>query len=170
MISKKGQTYAQALFELESNQELLSQLQEFSDIFTKPDVMDFFLSYTVSKEEKRQILNSALKKNSSLLKNFFFVLLDNKAFSLLSQIVLAYETLLEEKNNFCKGTICSPHPLSVEQKKDIEKQLQKFLNKKLALDQKEDKNLVGGLYIKAGGFVFDGTVKHYLKQFKISGG
>lgn len=170
MISKKSQTYAQALFELESKQELFNRLQGLSNVFTEPDIMDFFLSYTVSRKSKKEILNRILKRDTPLLKNFFFVLLDNRAFSFLPQIVSAYKMLLEEKSNFCTGTIYSSSPLPLEQRKDIKKQLQKFFNKKLALNQKEDKNLVGGLYIKAGGFIFDSTVKQYLKQFKNSGG
>lgn len=170
MISKKSQTYAQALFELESSKELSRQLEALSDIFKAPEVLDFFLSFTVSKEDKKHILNSALKQTSPLLKNFFLVLLDNRAFSLLPQIASAYRKLMEEKDNLCTGTIYSLHPVSIEQKKEIEKQLQKFFNKKLALNQKEDKSLLGGLYIKAGGFIFNNTVKHHLKQFKTSGG
>jgi len=170
MISKKSQIYAQALFELESSQELFNQLQELSNVFTEPYIRDFFLSHTVSQENKKETLNRALKQSSSLLKNFFFVLLDNRTFSFLPQIVLAYKILLEEKSNSCTGTIYSPSPLSLEQRKDVEKQLQKFFNKRLVLGQKEDKTLVGGLYIKAGNVIFDGTVTHYLKQFKNSGG
>ena len=169
MISKKGQAYGQALFESEASKELFSQLSTLSDIFTKQVVLDFFLSFTVPLEDKKKLLILSLKHCSPLLKNFYFVLLDNKAFSLLPQIVSVYQNLMEEKNNLCTGTIYSPHPVSEAQKKEIEELLQKFFNKKLALNQKEDKKLVAGLYVKAGGFVFNSTVKHHLKHFKTKG-
>lgn len=170
MISKKSQNYGQALFECESSAELFKQLKALSDLFTEPETLDFFLSFTVSTENKKSLLNKSLKHSSSLLKNFFFVLLDNRTFSLLPQIVSVYQNLMEEKNNLCTGTIYSPYPVSEERKKEIEELLQKFFNKKLELNQKEDKSLIGGIYVKAGGYIFNSTVKQQLKHFKISGG
>ena len=170
MISRRSQNYGQALFECEASEELFKQLKTLSNIFMEPEIMKFFLSLTISKEDKKNILNSLFQQSSPLLKNFFFVLLDNKAFSLLPQIVSAYGKLMEEKNNLCTGTIHSPHPVSLEQKREIEGLLQKFFNKRLVLNRKEDKSLVGGLYVETGGYIFDSTVKHHLKHFKVSGG
>ena len=170
MISRKSQNYGQALFECEASEKLFQQLKELSDIFMETEIIDFFLSFTVSKEDKENILNKALKHSSPLLKNFFLILLDNKAFSLLPQIVSSYGKLMEEKDNICTGTIYSFHLLSREQTKEIKDLLKNFFNKRLELNQKEDKSLMGGVYIEAGGYVFDGTVKHYLKHFKTSGG
>ena len=170
MISKKSWAYAQSLFETDSNPELFSQLKSLSDIFTQPKHMDFFTSFTVPSEEKKKLLEQALKNNHPLLKNFFLVLLVNKSFSLLSQIVSAYQKLMEDKNQLCSGTVFSPSPVSEEQKQQLEKSLQKFFNKKIELQFKEDKTLIGGLYIDVGGYIFNSTVKHQLKHFKSSGG
>ena len=170
MISRRSQNYGQALFESEASEEMFKQLREISGIFMEPEIMDFFLSFTVSKENKKNILHNSLKHSSPLLKNFFLILLDNKAFSLLPQIVSAYGKLVEERDNVCTGTVYSPHPLSKEQTKDIKNLLQRFFNKRLELNQKEDRSLIGGVYVEAGDYVFDGTVKYYLKHFKTSGG
>ncbi len=170
MVSKRSQIYGEALFECESSQELLTQLKELSNIFTQPEMLDFFLSFTVSKEDKKRLLKNSLKHGSPLLKSFFLVLLDNKAFSLLPQIVSSYQNLLEENNKICTGTIYSPQAVPEERKKEIEHLLEKFLHKKLVLNQKKDKSLVGGLYITAGGYIFDSTIKQQLKNFKTSGG
>ena len=169
MISKRSWTYAQALFELESGSELAGQLKALSDVFQSPEIMDFFLSFTVSKEDKKGLLKTVFQSRAPLLKNLLFVLLDNRAFFLFPEIALAYRQLMDEKEDLCRGTLYSPRPLSVEEKQDVEKKLQKFFHKKLALDQKENKNLIGGLYIEAGGFIFNGTVKNQLKQFKMKG-
>ena len=169
MISKRSQTYAQALFELEADSELAGQLKALADIFQSSEMMDFFLSFTVSEEDKKQILKSVFKSAAPLLKNLLFVLLDNRAFFLFPKIALAYGQLMDEREGLCRGTLYSPFPVSVEEKRDIEKHLQKFFNKRLALEQKEDKSLIGGLYIEAGGFVFNGTIKNQLKQFRMKG-
>ena len=94
----------------------------------------------------------------------------NKSFSLLSQIVSAYQKLMEDKNQLYSGTVFSPSLVSEEQKQQLEKSLQKFFNKKIELQLKEDKTLIGGLYIDVGGYIFNSTVKRQLKHFKSSGG
>ena len=170
MISKKSQTYGQALFECESSQELLYQLETLSRIFTQPEVLGFFLSFTVPMTDKKRLLDKSLKHSLLLLKFFFCVLLDNRAFSLLPQIVESYQKLMDEKDNICRGTLFSPYPVSEEQKRGLEKLLQKFFNKRIELHQKENKKLVGGLSIDVGGYVFDSTVKYQLERFQTSGG
>lgn len=169
MNSKKSQIYAQALFELESKRETFQALKELSDLFQPQRVLDFFLSFTIPKEDKKELLGQVLRQSPVLLKNFFYVLLDNKAFSLLPQIVSVYQNLLEDKEKVCTGFIYSPNPLLEKEKQDIEKVLEKFFNKKIDLEWKEDKSLIGGFYVQAGGFLFDSTVKQQLKQFKMKG-
>lgn len=165
MISKISQSYAQALFESEASEDISQQLKSLSSLFAEPETLNFFLSPTISQVEKIDLLQKSLKNASPLLKNFLFVVLDNKVFPLLSQIASAYQELLEEKDNVCTGTLYSPYPVSEEQKREIEETLQKFLNKKLVLQHEEDKSLIGGICVEAGGYVFDGSVKKQLSKF-----
>lgn len=169
MISKKSQAYSQALFECEPSQKILSQLQILLEAFTLPEFWNFFLSRSIPIENKKEIVASCLKRSSPLLKNFFFVLLDNKAFSLLPEIVSAYQKLLDEKNKLCRGTIYSPQAFPKEQKKELEKALEKFLNKKVELKLKEDKKLIGGFFVNVGGYIFNSTIKQAIKNFKKTG-
>ena len=169
-ISKKSQNYGQALFESESSEQMLIQFKTLSKIFSQKEVLKFFCAFTISLEDKKKLLNLSLKRIFPLLKAFFFVLLENKAFFLLPQIVRVYEGLWEEKQGLCKGTVYSSSPLSQKQKKEIEALLQNFFNKKLELNQKEDKKLIGGIFVKVGNYIFNNTVKQDLKQFKNLGG
>lgn len=169
MVFKKSQVYAQALFELEASGKILKPLKELSSLFHSPEFLDFFLSFTISQKDKKKLLEKILKSAPLLLKNFFYVVLDNRAFQILPEIVEAYQKLLEEKEKTCTGLIYSSQPLSLDQKQEVEKSLEKFFNKKLDLKQKEDKSLIGGFYIQVGGFLFDSTVKQQLKQFKRKG-
>lgn len=170
IISKKSCTYAQALFELNSEESFFQELRILSEIFIEDSILDFFLSFTVSKEKKRKLMDKTLEKASPLLKNFFYILLDHRSFSLLPQIVNAYRELKDEKDQICRGTVFSASALSVEQKRKLEEALEKFFNKKIKLSSEEDKELMAGFYINAGGYIIDNTVKNYLRQFKTSGG
>ena len=165
MISKKSQTYAKALFEIESSPELLKHLKKLSQALTQKEILNFFLSVTISFKDKKEILEQTLKAFPTKIKNFLFILLESKNMVLLPQIVQAYQSFLDEKNEICRGTVFSPHSLSGDQKNQLEEALQKFFNKKIELQQKEDKTLLGGVLIEAGGFIFNSTIQKQIQRF-----
>lgn len=171
MISKKSQTYARALFESSPDPKTLSYLKSLLDIWNKEKAaMDFFVSKLIPLSEKKKLLQQILKSSPPALKNFFFVLLDNQAFSLLPEILLAYQNLQDEKEKTCRGLLYSSELLSEAKRRELEESLEKFFNKKIELTQKEDKNLIGGFSINVGGYSLNSTVKQELKRFKTSGG
>ena len=172
MSRKISGIYAKALFECQpkGGASLASELQGLCALFKEPQTRDFFLSPVVPLQDKKHILAEGLASCSPLIRNFIFVLLDKARLDLLPQIETAFKELREEHADIRSGTIYSPAPLSEEQKRALEAPLEKFFGKKLVLRVKEDKNLTGGVCVKAGGFVFDGSVALSLKNFQTSGG
>ena len=167
---RKSEIYARVLVELDSSLEFLKSLQSFSEVFMEKKVFQFFLSLNIPFFEKKKVLTESLKTAPPELKNFFFILLDNKKFYLLPDIVKTYQELLDEKNKICRGLIFSPQKPSEEEKEKIEKLLGKFFNKTVALEPKEDKKLIAGFLVDVGGYIFKGTSEQYLKNFKKLGG
>ena len=170
MISTKSRNYTQAFFEAVPELEALSQLKALASLFSQEEIKSFFLSFTVPKEDKKELLNKALQSVSPPLKNFFHILLDSHSFALLPQITLACRELEEEKEGVCRGEIFSPAPSSAESKESLEALLSRFFDKKAQLSWTEDKTLIGGFRVQLGGHIFNRSVKHYLERFKRGGG
>ena len=170
MKKRTSEVYARVLFELDSSSEFLKSLRDFSGVFMEKQTFQFFLSLAVSSSEKKKVLSESLKSAPTQLKNFFFVLLDNKKFSFLPEIVKNYQDLLDEKNKICRGLIFSPQKPSKELKEQIEKLLGKFFNKTVALEPKEDKKLIAGFLVDVGAYIFKGNSRQYLKNFDKLGG
>lgn len=168
MISKRAEIYSEALFSLQSEAVLLESLKVFSAVISEPPTSEFFNSSIIPVEDKKQILQEILKSGSSSkeLKNFLFILLDKKAISLLPEITENYQKLFDEKNLIATGTIYSSQILSPEEKTRVEKSIEKFLNKKVDLQEKQDKSLIAGLYVKVAGYVIDDTIGSHLNKFK----
>ena len=170
MKKRTSEVYARALFELDSSAEFFKSLKSFSEIFMEEKNLPFFLSLSVSHSEKKKVLSKSLDSAPLLLKNFFFILLENKKFSFLSDILKNYQTLLDEKNKINRGLIFSPQEVSKEYKEEIEKILGDFFNKTVALEPKVDKKLIAGVLVDVGGYIFKGNSKQYLKKFDKLGG
>ena len=167
MISSKSQIYAQALFECSSEEETGNQLKALSQIFAEKELWSFFLSQSVPVEDKKKIVEEAVKQHSSpLLKNLFFVLLDNQTFFLLPQIVQSYQNFMDKRDKICRGTVYSPKGLQELEKTKLEQILQQAFNKKFLLSQKQNQNLIAGVFIETADYIFNGTVENSLKHFK----
>ena len=92
-----------------------------------------------------------------------------KEFKKLNFIVNELEKIHLTENNLLKAEIISPFPLS----KTLTKQTKKFISsffkrrlKAIILEQKIDKNLIGGFQIKVNDYLIDASVKNMLLKLK----
>ena len=165
-MSSQSYFYAKALFECDSRPEIFSQLKHLCEIFNQTQNKAFFMSYTVSKEQKKQVLKQALKTSLPTLKNFFYLLLDQQNLSLLPQILKAYKQEMDEKTQTLSGQVSSPFPLPEDKKQALKSSLEKFFHKKIELQYKEDKTLITGFSVNIGEYVFNNTARQQLKGFE----
>ena len=171
MKFKKSETYARVLFEEDSSPEFFQLFKAYTQLFTESaHVFEFFSSPHLKLGEKQQVLDQALKQAPALLKNFFTVLLKNKAFSLLPDIKENYQKLWNDKNKTCTALVFRSQALTEEEKTNLKSQLENFFNKKIVLQEKEDKSLIAGLKIDVEGYMFQASTSHFLKKFEKSGG
>ena len=81
----------------------------------------------------------------------------------LPLILGVYEDMVDEKEGRVKGVGYSAYPVSEAVKARIEEALEEKLRKKVHLDIKEDKGLIGGIKVIVGGMRIDGSVKRQLE-------
>ena len=98
--------------------------------------------------------------------NFLLVLIDKGRTAHLQRIVKQYELLLNESMGFSKGVIYSVMPLSREQLASFEEKIGTLINKKVKLDNRTDRNLIGGVRIFVEGRLIDASVKKRLSDLK----
>ena len=91
-------------------------------------------------------------------------MVQRKALALLPEIKEAFGELLNESLGRLDGLLYSTRTQAEEEKHQLEKALEPFFKKTLRLKQIV-KPLIGGVYIKAGDYVFNDTVLFHLKKF-----
>ena len=119
-------------------------------------------------ELKEGILTQATANVSTEVKNFLFILLQKNRIKILPEI---YNQLIFFQDKYLeieKGEVLSVVHLTDEEQNKVIDKLQKLLNKKVILNFNLDKNLLGGLLIKVGNKVIDGSIKGSLKKLKES--
>jgi F-type H+-transporting ATPase subunit delta len=127
-------------------------------------------SQIFSVEERKKILDLVLEKSpfSDTLKNFLRLLVDKNRIGALEEIADYYSRLTDEISNVTRAEVITARALKNEHMDKLQQALTKLTSKKVKMDVKEDESLIGGLIVKIGDLVLDGSVMAQLKGLKES--
>lgn len=162
--------YAKAIFDLalESNtlDEWLVALKILEDFSKHKEVVTLYDDPTIDNQEVIMLLQMLIKEYANeQQQNFIKLLIENKRLKSLTTISKVYAELVSEHLNSSTVEVISFRKLTDSEKKDISVKLKKKLNiQDVKLNCKVDKGLLGGLIIKIGDHVIDGTIKNKIKQ------
>jgi F-type H+-transporting ATPase subunit delta len=145
-----------------------AELQEIASLLVKnPKLETLFASPVISREEKTGLLKQIFEgKCSPLVMNFIFVLNEHDRLGLLGATVHAYQTLNEMRKNQLQVQVITSVKVTPEQEIELLKALQLKLGKKPVLSYTVDESIVGGLIIKAGDWLWDGSLRNRLQSLR----
>ena len=103
-------------------------------------------------------------KPGSSQDNFIRLLAENRRLALFPEIAAMYEALRAEAEKALEVTVSSAFELNDAQKQKITDALNKRMNRKISLNCQTDKQLLGGIVIRAGDKVIDGSVRTRLGE------
>jgi F-type H+-transporting ATPase subunit delta len=144
----------------------LGQMDEILSVLKTTPKLDRALALPLLKMEQRQDILADFTKALGLpstLVALLSLLLEKNKMNYLPMIRDAYEEMANDREGLVKGVGYSAYPLSDDAKKRIEEALGEKLSKKVLLDMKEDRDLIGGIKVIIGGVRIDGTVKRQLE-------
>ena len=164
--------YAQALFQLAQEQgtldEWLGQMREAQSALADPTVTAYLGSPRVRLEQKVEIVSQLLVGLDKFVVNTIGLLVSRRAFSSLDNVVGEYAALLDITRGRVQATATSAVGLSDEQRSRLEGHLSKMLGKEVVLGVREDSALIGGIVVKVGDQVIDGSVRTRLQLLRRS--
>lgn len=168
--ASKAKRYAQALFSLaatEGKQEtwlgsLLGIEQQLSD----PTAMLFFGEPRISSERKADAAARVAESADPLVRNFVGLLVQKQAVGSLAAIVREYVRILDESLGRVQATVTSAVEVSSAQRERLTDSLSAMLNKEVILDINEDPGIIGGILVRVGDQVIDGSVRARLEGLR----
>ena len=99
--------------------------------------------------------------------NFVRLLIENRRLDLLPEILAQYETLKAEAEARVEATVTSAFPLEPAQIDALSAALKRKLGREINLTTTVDKTLMGGIVIRAGDLVIDGSVRGRLADLAV---
>ena len=167
--------YARALVESLGETSRLdtvgANLKEFAGLFEASREFRVALENpAIPMQTKKAVLDAVLEKlkMDALAASMTRLALENGRIDLLPIVAQEFEEMSNSALGRVKVGITSARGLSSEEERLLKDSLKKFTGKTAVMTVKEDPSLIGGVVVRIGGSVYDGSVKNQLKALKIS--
>ena len=165
--------YSLALYELASESNLLTQVEENSNAFldlidNSEDFKNLIKDPTLDRSVLIKVINTLYEnfKLQSLFKNFLSFLITKRRFFYLEQILKSFNAICSEKRGELKAEIKSAKELTQDEIKKITEDLSNNFKSKIKLNYNHDQSLIGGLVVQVGSTMIDTSIKKKLQQIE----
>jgi F-type H+-transporting ATPase subunit delta len=96
-------------------------------------------------------------------RNMVRLLVENDRLAVLPGIAAHFESLKADAQSIVNATVTTAFELDDGQKATLAEALERKLGRKVELDTRVDSSLIGGVVVRAGDTVIDGTIRGRLR-------
>lgn len=166
--------YARALVEVVLEQRIdadvaRQQLKSIAEaVRESDDLRRVWESPAISAEQKRSVLDAIAGEIGAFkaVRNFIAVIVDHRRIAMLDDIVRQFEVELDAQLGFVEAKISSARELSADEKRGLEAQVERMTGKKVRSHYTSDPGLLGGVVVRVGSTIYDGSVRGQLEKMK----
>lgn len=168
-ITTAARPYARAVFELarkdESYEAWNEQLAFLAAVAAEPRVQSLLTSPKLRNDERAEAFVKLCEDyiNDSGA-NLVRVMADQRRLTLLPSVAGIFRELSDEAQGLLEARVSSAFDVTDPQKDAIKKALGEKLGKTITLECDTDTDLLGGIVIRAGDMVIDGSVRTRVAQ------
>jgi F-type H+-transporting ATPase subunit delta len=168
-----ARVYAEALLNAAEKQGQSEQVLEsleslIRDVFSaEPQLEAFLQSSAVGRERKAQLIDKVFEgKASQVFVDFLMVLNQHERLDLLRPILRAAKELRDQRAKRIRVEVRSAVPLADAQTNRLVEQLRANLKLEPVLQTEVDPDLLGGVVVKVGDWLYDASVRARLDSIR----
>lgn len=122
----------------------------------------------IRRADRRRVIDGLLQAigADAHSKNLVYLLLDGERLSSLEAISREVDAMIEARSGRMSAEVTSARPLDPTQLSQITAALEKLSGKKVAVTNREDPSLLGGVVAKLGDTVYDGSLRTQLRTLR----
>jgi F-type H+-transporting ATPase subunit delta len=146
-------------------------LDSIADMFKgSAELRTLFENPAVPADQKLKLLDSLVSRLGSPreVRNFVAILIDKRRMSLLEDIAEQFKIELNERLGFADAEVTSARELGADERAALEQQISSTTGKKVRARYRRDESLLGGVRVKVGSTVYDGSVRGQLERMKVA--
>lgn len=145
--------------EIDGFAELLAGSAELRTLLSNP---------AVAREQKHAVIERFIERlgYTRTLRNFLFVLVDNRRTDMLGLIRIAFRSLLDEKLGVVPVEVRTAHELSERERGLLADALRRLTGRQVQMQFERDSGLLGGAVARIGSTIYDGSLREQLRRIQ----
>jgi F-type H+-transporting ATPase subunit delta len=166
-----AEVYARSLFEVAKEHDVLDrihdELAQFAEALSEDRTLQVFLfSPYFSSQEKREGVRRVVSDADERFVNFLELLAERHRMPALFRVKREFDALWAEENKLLPVTVTSAVELDAQLVEGIGNRIQEQTGRKVELSSNVDPDVLGGLMVRVGNMVLDGTVRNRLERLR----
>jgi F-type H+-transporting ATPase subunit delta len=167
-----ARNYAEALFDLAQRHEGLASFGEGIETVARllaetPRFRQFLETPRIDSEAKKETLRKSFEgRVPPMLLNFLLVTVDKRRQRLLERIAVEFAALVDEHENRAHVDVTVAQPLDDATAAALESRLSRLLGKTAVPHVRVDPSILGGVVVRAGDTIYDGSLRRRLERMR----
>jgi F-type H+-transporting ATPase subunit delta len=161
--------YAEAAFQLATRDDSIETWRrelELAAAQTDGQLMDVLANPALPLDERLDAANRVLADLSQSVRNLVFLLVRRRRIEQLPRVVAEFIRLDERRQGITHATATSAAPLTDIERKALTARLEQMTGGRIALETDVDTGLLGGLVVRVGDRLIDGSVRGRLERLR----
>jgi len=176
MSTAAAARYAKALVEIVQDpksglapETALDQLTAFEDVLKESrELRASLVSPAILASRKRAVAGRLAGQLGlhDLVRNLIYVLIDHHRTALFAEVRKSFQAQMDEANGIARAEVTGAAELNAEQRTALEDRLGKLTGKSIRCSYSVEPGLIGGVAVKIGSKVYDGSVRGQLEALR----
>jgi F-type H+-transporting ATPase subunit delta len=143
----------------------LSQLEAFGRVLeTEPAARQLLVNPAIPPARRDQFIKeiATVLGLDPRIRKLIGLLVARRRLDLFDEVGAAYRELLDERNGIVRAEVTAALTMADPEKRQITARLERYFGKRVVADFRQDPRLLGGLVVRVGGTVYDGSLRQHL--------
>jgi F-type H+-transporting ATPase subunit delta len=171
--SDLAKRYARAFFDIAVEEGKIEdygrELAAFASLIVQNKALQEFLANPIFElKSKKNVIEELLGRTriSGRTANFLRLLVDKQRVNLLGEVENAYREFMDKSLKKVRVTVKTPYPLNSELEGALKQRVAEMTGKEVEMTVEDDASLIGGLIVRVGDTMYDGSIKTQLGNMR----
>ena len=168
-----AERYASALVDVALEKKQADQVKAELSAFValvreSAELRAFLANPTIGRAIKHAAIEQLVARMgaSRTLRNYLFVIVDQRRAGMLEEIEQAFSRILDARQGITQATVTSAGELNPKERAELAAVLTKLTRERVQAEFATDSTLIGGTVVRIGSTIYDGSIRTRLERMR----
>lgn len=168
-----AERYARALVDVALEKHEADQVKQELSAFAalvreSPELHSFLANPSIARSAKHAAIEQLVARMgaSRTLRNYLFVIIDQRRAGMLPEIEQAFSRILDARQGIAQASVTSAAELTPAEQAELVEVLDRLTGEKVQARFATNAELIGGAVVRIGSTIYDGSVRTQLERMR----